>query len=42
VARRLGKAQPDPDLARILRAWPKLPPTVRTGLVSAVEGFAAR
>ncbi len=41
VVRRLGEPQPDPGLAAIVAAWPKLPPAVRAGVVSAVEGFAA-
>ena len=40
VVRRLGNPEPDLGLAAIVAAWPKLPPAVRAGVASAVEGFA--
>jgi hypothetical protein len=41
VVRRLGDPRPDVELARILRAWPRLSPAVRSAVVAVVEGSAA-
>lgn len=41
LIRRLGNPRPDPELAKILRAWPRLSPAVRAGVASVVEGSAA-
>jgi hypothetical protein len=40
VFRRLGDLPLDAGLGDIIAAWPKLSPTVRAGVVSAVVGFA--